>query len=280
MRPLLCLLVPLVLAGCYLSRERPRGRDAGPVSDAPLADVGACGLREVELLCAAPIRVGVPSSVEVTYAPDDGCFCGQSIRCEARIVEPGRLALTTSLCPETAVCRACSPAPTGFCELPALPTPGVWRLEVNGRTTMQLDVAPEGAVPEPASLCQRHAPPGGCGDYTPEPFEVGRACHAPEAQAGTRVPIRVYEACGSCTSVGPCEVTVRGDVVRVAARRMQGECGLVCPPECMNTEHVCWTPPMLPGRYQVVVEGLPDAVPTPLTISAEPGPPGELCAGR
>jgi hypothetical protein len=289
-RPLLCLLVPLALPGCYLAHERPSGRDAGARPDAPASDAsapdasapdaGACAPREVELLCTAPIRAGVPGTVELTYAPSDECFCGQTIGCEARIVEPGRLALTTTLCPEVAVCRACSAAPTALCTLPALPTPGVWRLEVNGRTTMQLDVAPEGVVPEPAALCVRHTPPGGCGDYTPEPFEVGRACHAPEALPGTRVPIRVYEACGSCTSVGPCEVTVRDGVVRVAARRMQSDCGLVCPPVCMNTEHVCWTPPLLPGRYDVVVEGLPEPVTTPLDVSAEPRPPTEICAGR
>lgn len=311
MRPLLCLIVPLLLLpGCADSHGRgaDAGRDAGGPVDylceccpgvsvlagSPAgcslaclglcgdADAGPppaiCGAREVELLCLDHVRVGVATEVEVTYAPDGECFCEQAITCDARIAGPGRLSLTTMLCPERPFCRACGGPPTGTCTLPALPTPGTWQIEVNGRTTMDLEVVPADVMPERADVCLTHAPPGGCGDYTPEGFTVGRACHSSWAAPGTRVPIRVTESCGTCTSVGPCEVTVLDGVVQMSATQMQGVCGFDCPEVCMANERVCWTPPLAPGRYAVVVDGLALDESTVLDVS-EGGFAVDTCAG-
>jgi hypothetical protein len=310
MRSFLCLIVPLLLSGCPDSHGLlgDAGRDAGGPSDylceccpgvsvlagsasacsvaclglCGAADAGSlpgtCGLREVELVCFDHVRVGTPTSVEVTYAPDGDCFCAQEITCDARIVEPGRLALTTALCPERPVCRACEGPPTGTCALPPLPTPGRWLVEVNGRATMELDVVPPDVLPERADVCVLGAPAGGCGDYTPEGFTVGRACHDSWAAPGTRVPIRVTEQCGTCTSVGPCEVTVVDGSVFVSPTQMQGVCGLVCPDICMLNERTCWTPPLAPGLYTVVIDGLPSGETTAIEVS-DGGTSVETCAG-
>lgn len=208
-------------------------------------------------MCFDHVTVNEETVVDLTYVPDETeCFCAQAITCNVAVVAPGRLAISTSLCPEMPTCRACEGPPVAHCAIPPLPTPGTWLIEVNGRTSMELDVLPEGVLPERAAVCERHAPPGGCGDYTPRAFDVGSVCHSANTSPGRHVPIRLTEACGGCQSQGPCDVRVVEDVIFVAPTRMNSECGFDCPDVCARNEHVCWTPPLAAGRYRVVVDGL------------------------
>lgn len=246
--------------------------------DAPLT--GECGLRPLDLLCFDHIRAGTPTEVAITLGLDASeCFCDQELTCEASILTTGRLQLTTALCPETLVCRACAGPPVATCRLPPL-TEGLWGVYVNDVQRLDVTVTPADVFPERADVCIRRSVVDDCGTiYDPEPFDVGRACHAEVVSPGVPVPIRVYDACGGCVQTGPCEVTVFDDLIRVRATRMANSCDFVCPPVCHLDEHVCLTPPLAPGRYQVLVEGL--SVDENTSLEVVPGAPsgGEACAG-
>lgn len=250
--------------------------DAG--TDAPLDP--SCGARPIDLTCLDHVPAGRSIDVEVTFAGTDGeCFCGQEIVCAATITGDHQLALSTSLCPLLPICRACEGPPVGACTLPPL-TEGSWRVRLNGVDAHDLDVTPPGVFPEPADVCIRRALPGDCGiTWPPSGFAVHSACHADGAHTGTRVPITVTESCGGCTTIGPCEVSVvDGHLIRVSATSAPIGCDFVCPPVCSMDEHVCFTPPLPDGDYQVVVDGL--AIDEATTIHVGSGVSGtETCAG-
>lgn len=252
------------------------GVDAGPRRDAPIDP--SCGPRPLDLLCLDHIPAGRPTSVSITLGLDEGeCFCEQALTCEARIIGDRTLALSTALCPETPICRACEGPPVGTCDLPAMEA-GTWRVEVNGEEAMDLVVTD--AFPERADVCIRRAVVDSCGaTWMPSRFEVGRACHPSAVGAGQRATIRVFDACGGCTQRGPCEVTVFENTIRVHSTRLPNSCDIACPPSCEPDEHVCITPPLAPGRYDVAIEGLPAGSST--VIEVAPGASGEeLCVGE
>ncbi len=244
--------------------------------DSPLpAD---CGARPLDLMCFDHVRAGTPTNVTITLAPGEECFCDQALSCEVSVLSGGQLSLTTALCPEVPICRACSGPPVATCTLPPLPE-GTWEVLVNGERALDLPVTPTDVFPERADVCVRRAIVDGCGAiWEPTSFEVGRACHDDVVSPGTTVPIRVYDACGGCWQRGPCDVTVFDDIIRVRATRMPYSCDIACPPVCNPDEHVCLTPPLAPGRYRVVIDGL--AVDESTTLNVMAGGDGEeTCAG-
>jgi hypothetical protein len=159
--------------------------------------------------------------------------------------------------------------------------PITWRVSLNGTEAFDLDVpSPEG-IPPYTDVCFTVPDADPCGTVLdPTPFEVGRVCHADSANTGTRVPIRVYEACGGCDPLGPCQVSLSDtNVLVVRATRNPTSCDVVCPPVCIAHEHVCYTPALDPGSYRVVVEGLPTDESTYLEVSDGGDMPGETCLG-
>jgi hypothetical protein len=307
---LLAILVLSSLAGCYRSHAAGFECDccgvalilSDPAACTPLAcapicasvgdtgvrrDVGRpdtslpteCGERPLDLLCFDHIRAETPTDVTIALGLDASeCFCDQELTCEVSLLSPLRLELSTALCPETPVCRACGGPPVATCRLPALPE-GVYGVYLNGERSMQVTVTPIDVFPERADVCIRRSIVDSCGTTGDiQSFEVGRACHEEAAPPGVSVPIRVYDACGGCWQRGPCEVTVFDDIIRVRATRMPNSCDIACPPVCQPDEHVCLTPPLAPGSYRVLIDGLP--VDENTTIDIAPGASGgEVCAG-
>jgi len=251
-------------------------RDAGR-TDTPLPM--DCGARPLDILCFDHIRADTPTDVTISLGLDAGeCFCVQELTCEVSILSPGQLQLNTALCPEVPICRACEGPPAVTCRLPPL-TAGPWAVFVNEERALDITVTPIDVFPERADVCIRRSVVDSCGAiWEPQTFEVGRACHDETVQPGVSIPIRVYDACGGCWQRGPCEVTVFDDIIRVRATRMPNSCDIACPPVCQPDEHVCLTPPLAPGSYRVLIDGL--AVDENTTIEVAPGASGEeTCAG-
>ncbi len=258
------------------------GVDAGTPID---ADPGTCGERAVEVVCFDHIRAGEVSSLEVTLQPrEDDCFCGQEIACEqVRIlgVDPV-VALESELCPETPICRACESPPVSTCALEPLPE-GLTRVRINDQDAMDLFVTPPDVMPERAAVCVRTAQIDSCGAiWDPTGFESDRACHPSWVPTGTRVTIDVQESCGGCMQIGPCEVVVLDDTIRVRPTRLPNACDIACDPSCRHDVHTCVTPPLEDGRYTVVVEGLvvtDDGPPSTIDVSPSGGVAVETCRG-
>lgn len=261
------------------------GPDGGPWRDADLAlDAGSCGPRPIEVVCFDHVREGQETTVEVTLDPaGEDCFCGQEITCAPeRAGASSVLALQTALCPETPICRACESAPVGSCTLPPLAA-GPMRVRINGQDAFDLDVTPADVLPERADVCVRTAQIDSCGAvFTPELLGSDRACHASWVPTGTRVPIRVEDACGGCQQIGPCTVTVLDSTILVRPTRLPNSCDIACDPVCDHTEHLCVTPPLRDGRYTVMVQGLTvtdDGPPSTIEVSASGGVAVEECRG-
>lgn len=282
-----CLLVPLAalaLAGCFDSYGPggPGADGGGSVADAGTigTDAGGveCGPRALDLACFDHVSAGAPSTISIVAGLGEDCFCDQALACVAAIAGDRVLAITTELCPERPVCRACMPFAEGTCALPAL-TAGTWRVIVNGETSHDLEVLPPDVLPERGDTCIRRALVDACGaTWEPTGFSVSRACHPTGAPPGSRVAIRVHDACGGYQQRGPCEVDVFDDVVRVRATRMPNACDIACPSVCADDEHLCLTPPLRAGEYRLLVDGL--AIDEVTTIRVADGaPPDEICAG-
>lgn len=255
----------------YCGREP----DGGLGADAPLDPT--CGPRVPDVVCFDHVPAGRPTRVEVALGLEAECFCDQDLVCTASITGPRTVELTTSLCPETPICRACEGPPVGECELPALDA-GTWHVVANGEDLLDLEVTRGDVLPERADVCVRRAVVDGCGAlWSPAPFDALRACHASAALTGSRVPIRVYDACGGCMQRGPCEVVVLDGTIRVSATRMPPSCEIACPPVCIPDEHVCLTPPLPAGSYRMVVDGLAVDESTTLEVGLVTGE--EVCAG-
>lgn len=262
------------------------GPDGGPWLDSDLLppDAGSCGERPIEVVCFDHVAAGRETTVEVTLDPaGEECFCGQEITCEPeRTGASSVLALRTALCPEHPICRACESAPVGACALPPL-AEGPMRVRVNGEDAFDLEVTPADVIPERADVCVRTAQIDSCGAvFAPELLQSDRACHTSWVPTGTRVPIRVEDACGGCHQIGPCTVTVLDSTIVVRPTRMPNSCEIACDPVCIHTEHVCVTPPLREGRYTVSVQGLlvtDDGPPSTIDVSPSGGVAVEECRG-
>jgi hypothetical protein len=157
------------------------------------------------------------------------------------------------------------------------------RVRVNGEDAFDLRVTPADVLPERADVCVRTAQIDSCGAvFSPELLASDRACHTSWVPIGTRVPIRVEDACGGCHQIGPCTVTVLDSTIVVRPTRLPNACEIACDPVCIHTEHVCVTPPLREGRYIVSVQGLTvtdDGPPSTIEVSASGGVAVEECRG-
>jgi len=306
----LCQVVPcsvlagaLVLGGCFGSHGasgedagRP-GRDAGPIpgdGGIPRADSGPrprdagpvppdagprCSPADIDLSCFSHVSAGTPTAIRVAMG-GEGCFCGEMVSCFAAVGSGTRtLELTTHMCVGDFLCDGCFPFIEGECRLPAL-AEGTWRVNVNGSYGFDLNVLPTGVLPERGETCiRRAARDDACGGVIAEPVSDrhGRVCHPLHAYPEQRIPITVTDGCGTCGALaGPCAVDVFDDVVRVRPTTVWSMCDYDCPAVCMPRDDVCWTPPLAPGEYQVVVDGIGGYTST-LEVTYDDPDPGEVC---
>ncbi len=256
-----------------------RCEDAGPAPDA-----GSCRpAGDVVCFTQAPVA-GDPFTAEITIGPSSSgtdCYCGQALVAESS-VSAERVDLGVGLCPPEAFCAACEPAPTARRTF----TPareGRVTFRINGTDAFMLGVAPTGAVAEPTPTCIRSAQLDGCSSIdSVEDFDVDRACFRDIVPDGARVTIRVEEACGACEQIGPCTVTVSDDNrIWVEPTRGQDLCDHVCPGVCTHYEHVCVTPPLPIGHYEIVIPRMIDSglSPNPTLDVGAAGLGEEVCHG-
>jgi hypothetical protein len=257
------------------------GADGGGI----VPDAGSsCGPRAAEVVCFDHVSAGREGHLEVLFDPaGEGCFCDQAITCEEeRVGASTVLGLQTALCPELPICFACGPSPVASCTI-ALRGEGSTRVRINGEDAFDLNVAPADVMPERADVCVRTAQVDSCGAiWAPETLSSDRACHLDAVSTGTRVPIRVEDACGGCEQIGPCTVVVLDDLITVTPTRMPNTCEIACPPVCAHTEHLCVTPPLADGVYTVLVRGLTvtdDGPPSTITVGADGPAAVEVCRG-
>jgi hypothetical protein len=231
----------------YCVRTTDGGVDAGPL---------ACPSERIDLACYGFLGEGIDNALELLVGGNGECHCGDAIACRATVVAPGRLALETGVCP--GLCDACFPfSEPARCDLPPL-TEGIWQVSVNGAPAFSAAVGPRGVVPERGAVCHRVADADGCAQLPSRPFEASRLCVSTQGFGEERVAIRVLDSCGGCGSVrGECRVDVFDDV-RVRPERLGISCDIDCPPVCIEREDVCWTPPLPPGTYRVMLDGAPD----------------------
>jgi len=302
----LCHCVPataasLLLAACSMSHGMgdgdsgppdagpPPGDSAPPPPDStpvppppPPPDAGpGCSPRDVTLTCFSHVTAGTRQTVQVAIGGEGECHCGEEIACDARIgSEPRTLELSTSFCVGGALCDGCFPFVEGTCELPALEE-GTWRVSVNGAYAYDLDVAGADILPERGRTCIRgSARDDDCGGVIPDPIEDrhGMVCHPDAARPGERVPVHVTDGCGGCGMLaGPCRVDVFDDVVRVRPSTVSSMCDYDCPAVCTPREDVCWTPPLEPGTWRVLVDGIDGYESRVEVLGDTPVEPGEVC---
>lgn len=263
------VLAAFVCAGCYGSAGRAPD-DAGRVgwSRPDVALSSGCSAVALELLCSdTPIVAETPATIEVSLGPD-GCWCGQTLTCEAEVVGDHQLALTTGLCPSAPVCDACEGPPRGECALPPL-APGSWLVLLHGELGGVLEVVPPG-TPSDARVCRRRLLPDPvCEVAFPAAFvDVARACHPSAITPGARATIELVESCGGC-AVGPCDVVVTRDTIDVWPSRLPLLCDgfWSCRRGCPPTRHRCVTPTLDEGEYDVRVHNL-DGAPTRIVVGA------------
>lgn len=237
-----------------------------------------CPLRRVaraDLLCDfSHVTANVPTTISVAL---QGCYCDGFVECSASIAGDHVLALTTNDCTDPDVdCDGCNPFLEGTCDLPPLEE-GLWRIDVNGLPSFELQVIPEDVLPERGSTCiRRGAEDESCGvGWPPGPLEPRLSCHPTHALPGRRVPITVSDPCGGCgTHAGPCKVDVFDDVIRVQPSTLYSLCDVDCPGVCVPRDDVCWTPRLEEGTWRVFIEGLDYES----TIEVAPAPStGEIC---
>lgn len=224
---------------------------------------------------------GVPFALPIAVGGDGSCYCEENVECDARIVDAGRLELTTSVCSRGDVCDACFPWLDSHCDLPPLDE-GAWQVSINGHAAFPLFVEEPAPSIEPVTRCYEAAVPVPDGTFCPFPGAAlpsgSEICYPASAPVGEALRITVTETCAGCDDYsGGCAVTVVGDAIEVRALTRACECPScgACPEICMREEVVCHTPPLEAGSYRIMVDGVrldTITVGGDLTV-------GELCAG-
>ena len=247
-------------------------RDAGPRPDSGLPP--SCVARRPDFACTdtgnGSVPIGRPYLLPISIGGLDQCFCGETVECTARVLEPGRIELLTSMCSEL-LCDACFPFVTGTCELPSL-TEGEWVVQVNGRDSFDLKVSDALPGVGPVDVCATLAGPDPiCDTAWPQvPEDVGAVCVPRLMPAGLPVPLDVVDFCGQCGhAVGSCEVTrAAGDII-VTPQSVPPDCLADCFDMCRFEESRCVIPPLPPGDYTVTVAGLPGSAPLRIRADVE-----------
>lgn len=242
-----------------------------------------CERRPVDALCDhSHIPAGERVELPVLFGDPSGddCYCGELVECEARVVAPGELELSTAVCEEPGFfCEACNPFIEGTCSLPPLEA-GTWKVSVEGADAFELSVTPPDVLPEWGLSCDTRADArdDGCGTlWPPGDARPDMVCHALEAYAGSRVPIEVTHGCPPCNApAGPCEVDVFDDVIRVHTSTLEPACDIACPPFCEPRTDTCLTPALPEGIWRVQVAGL-EGYESALHVGDGIGRPGVSC---
>ena len=248
---------------CGVDVEVPRGTECALGVCDPYCLVGECRGRPLDALCDYGfVPAGESTHIPVLFGDPSGesCFCTESLRCEARIVEEGTLELRTEICtdPLGGDCGECAPFVEGSCALPPL-TEGSWRVTNGGQDAFELTVAPAGVAPEWGLSCRTSAGTDeSCGTlWPPRPEPVQQVCQPSEARPGDRVAIEVTHPCPGCNApAGPCAVDVFDDVIRVRTSTLDPACDIACPPVCVERVDTCLTPALPAGVWRVRVDGL------------------------
>lgn len=246
-----------------------------------------------DLVCFdEPAMPGVTLELRTAIAPGpDGvsCFCGQRLEGDTRFLdEEGapRGVIESRLCPPVAYCDACGASPelTGSLGVPPFATlpEGNIHFLVNGVDGFDVQVYPETALVDPIRTCTRTAAPGGCGGWEPQGFDADAACYPAALPSGSQAIIRVRDSCSGCDRVGPCTVTVdTGNTIHVSPTRLPDTCGTPCPEVCGLTEHLCVTPTLPAGTYDLLIDGLSltDDLPSPQIVVSSDARREETCRG-
>lgn len=267
-----CGIVPPPDAGPDAGAPDGGGIDAGPLE---------CPEHALDLACDVDtIVAGAPQTISVFVGGDGACYCGETIECRARVTGPRALAIETGLCADGPLCDACLPFIEGRCELPSLEA-GTWEVDLNGRPGFELHVLEPGVAPEWGETCIRR---GGALDvcaptWPPDATVVDQACAPAGVLAGTPVPIELTQTCASaCNAMGPCEVAIFDDVVRVTPSTWNPSCDISCPAVCEMRVETCHTPPLPAGTWRVFVEGY-DAMLFTIDATDTGGDPGLVVCG-
>ncbi len=315
-RSLLSLLLALGLVGCSCAESHVRDDAGARVDTGGIGDYGclccdgatilAGGPEECPALCAGRCEdagvapecvqsgevacftqapaVGDPFSITLRPRPSlDGvdCYCGQDLVSELATDAQG-VALTSELCPPVALCRACLPPPTSTVSF--TPTEaGTTVVRLDGQDAFALDVARAGIGGGPTPTCVVAAPGDFCADVrTVRSFVTDKVCYGPTATPGTQVTIRVEDPCGGCEPIGPCTVRVGEGRIVVEPTYAGDRCDRDCTEVCTNHVHVCVTPPLPEGHYDVVFPGgldINDDQPSPTLDVGGGDPADEVCYG-
>lgn len=284
------------LAGCYLDHgragmerdagtgsvdaaptppdARPTSRDAGSACEVPLVPTRptrACAAESIPHLPAER-----PGTLLVSL---DGCFCAETLHCEARAAGDDAIELSVGLCPSLADCSECVPHLDVACEIPALP-PGQRDVRVNGEHAFAMQVR-EGMSAWGEQLCFSLAPEVSEGLFCEAP---GTAivppfgeCHASSIGTDESLEVRIIDACPPCFAVpGACEIRT-SDTNQIDVRPLRRECECptcgACAPGCFPQERTCRLPPLPEGLWLVHVEGATGS--TAVRVGPSRGP--EVC---
>ncbi|MCS6797835.1 MAG: hypothetical protein NZ898_04795 [Myxococcota bacterium] len=258
------------------SRDSGIGHDATPTDGPALR----CSTSSVDLVCHGSIVTGRAAELDLLVYGD--CFCGHSLRCNARIASEGerRLDLDFELCTsgDEAACTACLPEATGRCSLPPLAA-GRWRVRVGGLDAFELNVAPA-EVSGGSSTCVRPARTAAeCPPVWPgEPWAAQEACFHTPRIAERRLRITFRDPCAPCGYLGPCitETDVNTRTVRVLPNLLRGDGCPVCAAVCMPIEYWCESAPLPAGDYRVIIAD-PTGREGMLMVSERPADEREVC---
>lgn len=264
------------------------GFDAGPIMPPPPPpfDAGplppSCGPAPLDYACTRTetglIPVGVAHDLPVYFGDGQRCYCGEQVRCDARLAPDGAIDLSTSMCAEF-LCDGCFPTVEGSCRLPPLAA-GFYDVRVNGALAFQLEASNASPAIGPVDRCQTYPRDSlSCGWWwPPAPEPTSQICHPAEVTSGAPIYVSVTDFCLACGAViGPCQVTRTASSIHVSPTSMSSQCDVDCAAICNLGEQVCVIPPLEAGEYTVTLEGLPGA--TTLFVyepGVSPGP-GTAC---
>lgn len=256
----------------------PPPRDATPPPPPPECDAVRATRACVDTGFVPP---GVPFSLPIAVGGDGGCYCGEDLECDARIVGDHLLELNTLVCSRGDVCDACFPWLDGACELPPLDE-GSWQVVINGDDAFELIARPIPPSIEPMARCYEASVPVPEGTFCPFPGELlpsgSEICYPAAAPAHEPMKITVTNTCAGCDDYsGGCSITVVGDAIEVRALTRSCNCPScgACPEICQREEVSCYTPALEAGDYRVMVGGRRiDTITIGGDISV-----GELCGG-
>lgn len=291
--PVLLAAAVSLIPGCFLFHgfddPPPSAPDAGPTptptTDAsrppsPRVDGGTpsdCVPAGMTIACTnsgtGAVPVGVPYELPLGRF---GCYCGETLACEGRVVGPREIALESLLCVPPLRCDGCNPFITGTCSLPPLEE-GMWHATVNGRDAFDFRVSDATPGLGPVDACvtlggvfvAAPCPP----IWTPTAEPVDQICSPATSPPGAPILVEVTDFCLPCgRELGSCEVLRTASDLRVIPTSLPLACDVDCGDECSIVTSPCVIPPLERGDYTVHVDGLPGSLALRIDGGLPPGP--------